>query len=342
MGLGRHGARSDSNFVVMKKALITGITGQDGSYLADLLLEKDYEVYGLERRLSTKNRENVRHIEDKIHWITGDMTDKASLLRALQISTPDEVYNLAAQSFVGHSWQLAEQTTMVNGMGVLFLLQAILEHDKNIRFYQASTSEMFGKVVEDPQSEQTPFRPRSPYAVSKLYAHEITRNLRESYGLYASCGILFNHESPRRGLEFVTRKICDGVARIAAGLEDHIALGNVQAKRDWGYAPEYVEGMWRMLQQDEPDDYVLATGNTYSIKDFLDCAFAYIGILDWEPYVKKDPRYYRPAEVDVLRGDASKAKEKLGWEAKVELKELVDIMMLEEAVRYGIFEEKVS
>ena len=319
-----------------KKALITGINGMDGSHLADLLLEKGYEVYGLERRSAHIKRENTAHIEDRIHYITGDMTDKASLERALMISNPDEVYNLAAQSFVGHSWTLADQTTQVNSLGTLYLLQSIIGHDKSIKFYQASTSEMFGKVVEDPQTEKTPFYPRSPYAVSKLYAHWITKNMRESYDLFACTGILFNHESERRGIEFVTRKICDGVARIIKGIDDHIALGNVDSKRDWGYAPEYVEGMWRMLQHDEPDDYVLATGKTYSIREFLDYAFAYAGIMDWEPYVKKDPRYYRPAEVDVLRGDASKAKEVLGWEPKVDLEMLVSKMMQKEFERYEL------
>lgn len=322
-----------------KKALITGVNGMDGSHLADLLLEKGYEVYGLERRSSVKNRENIKHIEDKIHFITGDMTDKASLERALLLSNPDEVYNLAAQSFVGHSWTLAEQTTQVNSLGVLFMLQSIINYQeqfgKKVKFYQASTSEMFGKVVEDPQTENTPFYPRSPYAVSKLYAHWITKNMRESYNLHASSGILFNHEGPRRGLEFVTRKITDGVARIAKGLDDHISLGNIDSKRDWGYAKEYVEGMWLMLQQDEPDDYVLATGKTYSIREFLDYAFRYIGIVDWEPYVKKDMRYYRPAEVDVLRGDASKAKKVLGWEPETSLSQLVTIMMDAERERYG-------
>jgi GDPmannose 4,6-dehydratase len=252
------------------------------------------------------------------------------------ISNPDEVYNLAAQSFVGHSWTLAEQTTQVNAMGTLFLLQSIIAHDKSIKFYQASTSEMFGKVVEDPQTESTPFYPRSPYAVSKLYAHWITKNMRESYDIFACTGILFNHESERRGIEFVTRKICDGVARIIKGIDDHIALGNVDSKRDWGYAPEYVKGMWMMLQHDEPGDYVLATGKTYSIRQFLDHAFNYAGITDWEPYVKKDPRYYRPAEVDVLRGDATKAKEVLGWEPNVDLESLVSKMMEKEFERYGL------
>lgn len=319
----------------MKKALITGVNGMDGSHLADLLLSKGYEVYGLERRSATINRENTKHIEDKIHYITGDMTDKASLERALMISNPSEVYNLAAQSFVGHSWTLAGQTTEVNSLGTLFLLQSIISHDKTIKFYQASTSEMFGKVVEDPQTEETPFYPRSPYAVSKLYAHWITKNMRESYDIFACTGILFNHESERRGIEFVTRKICDGVAKIRMGVADHISLGNIESKRDWGYAPEYVEGMWRMLQHDEPGDYVLATGKTHSIKEFLTYAFEFIDVSDWQKYVRKDDRYFRPAEVDVLRGDATKAKEILGWEPKIELEELVYRMMEAEAERYG-------
>jgi GDPmannose 4,6-dehydratase len=281
----------------------------DGSHLADLLLSKGYEVYGLERRSAQIKRDNVKHIEDKIQFITGDMTDKASLERALMISNPDEVYNLAAQSFVGHSWTLADQTTQVNSLGVLYLLQSLIAHDKTIKFYQASTSEMYGKVIEDPQTENTPFYPRSPYAVSKLYAHWITKNMRESYDIFACSGILFNHESERRGIEFVTRKICDGVARIKMGLDDHIALGNIDSKRDWGYAPEYVEGMWAMLQHSTPDDYVLATGKTHSIREFLTYAFKFIGVDNWEKYVKKEP--------------------------KVDLENLVYKMMKSEGQRYG-------
>jgi GDPmannose 4,6-dehydratase len=329
-----------------KRALITGVNGMDGSHLADLLLEKDYAVYGLERRSSSINRRNTAHIEDKIRYITGDMTDKGSLQRALYISNPDEVYNLAAQSFVGSSWQLSEQTTKVNSLGTLYMLESILVHNKKIRFYQASTSEMFGKVVEIPQNELTPFYPRSPYAVSKLYAHWITKNFRESYGMFACNGILFNHESERRGIEFVTRKITDGVARIHLGLQETISLGNLDAKRDWGYAPDYVEAMWLMLQQDEEyffnnkvGDFIVATGECHSVRDFLTLAFNNIGIGDWEKYIVQDPRYMRPAEVDILRGDASKAKEILNWESKTNIDELVkkmvenDIKLIKKEIR---------
>jgi len=329
-----------------KRALITGVNGMDGSHLADLLLEKDYAVYGLERRSSSINRRNTAHIEDKIRYITGDMTDKGSLQRALYISNPDEVYNLAAQSFVGSSWQLSEQTTKVNSLGTLYMLESILAHNKQIRFYQASTSEMFGKVVETPQNELTPFYPRSPYAVSKLYAHWITKNFRESYGMFACNGILFNHESERRGIEFVTRKITDGVARIHLGLQETISLGNLDAKRDWGYAPDYVEAMWLMLQQDEEyffnnkvGDFIIATGECHSVRDFLTLAFNNIGISDWEKYIVQDPRYMRPAEVDILRGDASKAKEILNWESKTSIDELVkkmvenDIKLIKKEIR---------
>lgn len=317
-----------------KTALITGINGMDGSHLADFLLEKNYEVYGLERRSSIINHVNTKHIENKIHFITGDMTDKGSLQRALTISNPDEVYNLAAQSFVGSSWQLSEQTTKVNSMGTLYMLESILSYNKNIRFYQASTSEMFGKVVHTPQNENTPFYPRSPYAVSKLYAHWITKNYRESHRLYACNGILFNHESERRGIEFVTRKITDGVARIYLGLQDTISLGNLDSKRDWGYAPDYVEAMWLMLQQEEDiffnnkfGDFVVATGKTHSVGDFLTLAFKSVGIDDWSKHVVQDPRFMRPAEVDLLCGDPTKAKEVLGWESKVGLEEMVDKMV---------------
>lgn len=317
-----------------KRALITGINGMDGSHLADFLLEKDYEVYGLERRSSVQNRSNTKHIEDKIHFVTGDMTDKNSLQRALEVSDPHEVYNLAAQSFVGSSWVLAEQTTKVNSLGTLYLLEAIKDFNSKIRFYQASTSEMFGKVVESPQTETTPFYPRSPYAVSKLYAHWITKNFRESYDLYACCGILFNHESERRGMEFVTRKITDGVAKIALGLEESISLGNLDSKRDWGYAPDYVEAMWLMLQQDRDffmnnkvGDFIVATGKCYSVKEFLQYSFEYVGIPNWQDYVTQDPRFMRPAEVDYLQGDASKAKEVLGWEPKTSLKQMISKMI---------------
>jgi len=317
----------------MKTALITGINGMDGSHLADLLLNKGYEVFGIERRCSTKNRTNTKHLEQNnhFHFITADLTDQNSLYRALKLSHPDEVYNLAAQSFVGSSWDIPVHTSEVNGIGVLRFLEAIREYEndtkRKVRFYQASTSEMFGKMVENPANENTPFYPRSPYGVAKLYAHWMVKNYRESHNMFACSGILFNHESERRGIEFVTRKISDGVARIALGLEDSISLGNLESKRDWGYAPDYVEGMWLMLQQDEPDDYVLATGESYSIKDFLSIAFEEVGIRDWKPYVKQDPKFYRPAEVDVLRGDCQKAKQLLGWESKTSFEDLVKRMV---------------
>jgi GDPmannose 4,6-dehydratase len=316
-----------------KRALITGINGMDGSHLADFLLEKDYEVFGLERRSSVKNRTNTHHLEGKINFLTGDLTDQNSLFRALKESEPDEVYNLAAQSFVGESWNTPEQTSDVTGMGALRMLEAIREFGKDLRFYQASTSELYGRMVENPAKETTPFYPRSPYGVAKLYAHWITKNYRESYDMYNVSGILFNHESERRGLEFVTRKITDGVARISLGLDDSISLGNLDAKRDWGYAKDYVEAMWLMLQLDSPDDYVIATGKAHSIREFLDVAFGFVGIEDWKPYVKQDPRYFRPAEVDVLRGDYSKAKQDFNWEPKTSFEDLVKIMVSEDIKR---------
>ncbi len=314
----------------MKTALITGVNGMDGSHLADLLLTKGYKVWGMERRTSQRNRVNTAHLanDDNFNFIDGDLTDQNSLLRALQKSDPDEVYNLAAQSFVGVSWDIPESTGDVNALGCLRILEAIREYNPKIKFYQACTSEMYGKMVENPANENTHFYPRSPYGVAKLYAYWITKNYRESYNMFACSGILFNHESERRGIEFVTRKITDGVARIHLGLADTISLGNLDSKRDWGYAPDYVEGMWRMLQQDHPDDFVLATGDAYSIRDFLDMAFDAIGIESWESYVTIDPRYFRPAEVDVLRGDYSKAKDILGWQPKVKLKEMVTKMVL--------------
>jgi GDPmannose 4,6-dehydratase len=311
----------------MKRALITGINGMDGSHLADLLLEKGYEVYGMERRTSTPNRTNTKHLEGKINFIHGDLTDQNSLLRCLRESDPQEIYNLGAQSFVGESWNTPDQTSEVNGMGVLRMLEAIREDGEDRKFYQASTSEMFGKVQETPQSESTPFYPRSPYGVSKLYGHWITKNYRESYDIFASSGILFNHESERRGIEFVTRKITDGVARIHLGLQDKITLGNLDAKRDWGYAPDYVEAMWLILQQDEPGDYVISTGETHSIKEFLDLAFQHIGVTDWKNYVEQDPRFMRPAEVDLLRGDSTKAYNELGWKPKTSFEDLVGKMV---------------
>ena len=311
----------------MKTALITGISGMDGSHLADFLLNKGYKVYGMERRSSYVNNINTKHLENQITMLTGDMTDQNSLFRCLKESNPDEVYNLAAQSFVGESWNPPEQTSNVTGLGVLRVLEAIREFNPKIRFYQASSSEMFGRMVENPANENTPFYPRSPYGVSKLYGHWITKNYRESYGMFACSGILFNHESERRGIEFVTRKISDGVAKIKLGLADHISLGNLEAKRDWGYAPDYVEAMWLMLQQEKADDYVIATGKTYSIRDFLDAAFKHIGVDNWAPYIKQDPRFMRPAEVDVLRGNSEKALHNLGWKPKTNLAELVKIMV---------------
>jgi len=329
----------------MKKALITGVNGMDGSHLADLLLEKDYIVYGMERRSSVKNRTNTAHLErnENFHFITADMTDQNSLYRALRDSEPDEVYNLAAQSFVGSSWTIPKQTSDVNGLGVLRLLEAIREYEQDVgekvKFYQASTSEMFGQMVENPSKETTPFYPRSPYGVAKLYAYWMVKNYRESYGMFACNGILFNHESERRGIEFVTRKISDGVAKIKLDLADSIALGNLDAKRDWGYAPDYVEGMWLMMQQDEPDDYVLATGKSHSIREFLDIAFDEVGIENWEDMVVIDPQFFRPAEVEVLRGDATKAQEKLGWTPKTSFEQLVRQMVRNDI---GLIEQQLG
>ena len=311
----------------MKRALITGINGMDGSHLADFLLEKGYNVFGMERRSSSKNRTNTLHLEDKITFLNGDLTDKNSLLRCLKESNPDEVYNLASQSFVGESWNTPEQTGDVTGLGVLRMLEAIREYEKPIKFYQASTSEMFGRMVENPAKETTPFYPRSPYGVAKLYGHWITKNYRESYGMFNCSGILFNHESERRGIEFVTRKISDGVARIHLGIQDKILLGNLDAKRDWGYAPDYVRSMWMMLQQDKPDDYVVATSVAHSIREFLDIAFKQIGITDWDKYILQDERYMRPAEVAVLCGDSTKTRENLGWKPFVTFEEMVSKMV---------------
>ena len=312
-----------------KRALITGINGMDGSHLADFLLEKGYEVFGMERRTSTPNRRNSKHLEDKITFITGDLTDQNSLRRCLVKSNPDEVYNLAAQSFVGESWNTPEQTGDVTAIGALRILEAIREYDlvKRIKFYQASTSELYGRMVENPAKETTPFYPRSPYGVAKLYGHWITKNYRESYDMFNVSGILFNHESERRGIEFVTRKITDGVAKIHLGLEDYITLGNLDAKRDWGYAPDYVEAMWMMLQQSEPDDYVIATGKEHTIREFLDAAFNTVNITNWSKYVLQDERYMRPAEVAVLCGDSTKAKEKLGWSPTTSFEEMVRRMV---------------
>jgi GDPmannose 4,6-dehydratase len=318
-----------------KRALITGITGQDGSYLAELLLNQGYKVYGLVRRLSTPNFWRVEHIRDDIEFIDADLQDQLSLINAVQKSKPDEVYNLAAQSFVATSWDQSILTGDYTGLGVTRMLEACRIIDKSIRFYQASSSEMFGKVVETPQTETTRFHPRSPYGVAKAYGHYITVNYRESYDMFAVSGILFNHESPRRGIEFVTRKISDGVARIAAGKSKELRLGNLDALRDWGYAKDYVEAMWLMLQQDQPDDFVIATGETHSVREFCEIAFTRAG-LDYRDYVKTDERYMRPAEVDLLLGDASKAKRKLGWAPKTSFRELVELMVDEDLCRYGV------
>ena len=298
-----------------KAALITGIHGMDGSHLADLLLDKGYVVYGLARRSTHEGGANILHLDGHPRFVAlvGDLTDQNSLARALKSADPDEIYNLAAQSFVGESWNTPEYTGNVTGLGVLRMLEAVREHGKPVRFYQASSSEMFGKMVRDPSDEDTPFYPRSPYGVAKLYGHWITKNYRESYGMFTASGILFNHESERRGLEFVTRKITRAVAMIQAGKADHVALGNLEAMRDWGYAPDYVKAMWMMLQAEEPRDYVVATGETRSVRDFLTAAFSCIGVKDWTPFVRIDPRFLRPAEVEVLRGDASRIENDLGW-----------------------------
>ena len=317
-----------------KTALITGITGMDGSHLADFLHQKGYKIYGMIRRSSNINFTNIEKIKDEITFINGDMTDQNSLLRCLKDSNPDEVYNLASQSFVGESWNTPEQTSNVTALGVLRILESIREFNPKIKFYQASSSEMFGRMVENPANENTPFYPRSPYGVSKLYGHWITINYRESYNLFACSGILFNHESERRGIEFVTRKITDGVAKIHLGLEETISLGNLDARRDWGYAPDYVEAMWLMLQNNTPRDYVIATGKDYSVRDFIKLSFQYIGEKNWEKYIKIDPRFYRPAEVDVLRGDCTNATKDLGWKPKTDLKQMIEKMVSSDIARY--------
>jgi GDPmannose 4,6-dehydratase len=322
------------SIVMPKKALITGITGQDGSFLTELLLDKGYEVYGVIRRASTFNTERIDHIYQdphesgrRMHLVYGDLNDASSLNKILRDVKPDEIYNLGAQSHVRVSYDIPEYTAEVGALGTLRLLEAIRETGLHqTRFYQASSSELFGKAQEVPQRETTPFYPRSPYAVAKLYAYWITVNYRESYGLFACNGILFNHESPRRGETFVTRKITRAATAIKLGLQEKLYLGNLDAKRDWGYAGDFVRAMWLMLQQEEPNDYVIATGETYSVREFLDEAFGYLD-LDWKRYVEIDPRYYRPAEVDLLIGDASKARKKLGWEPKVTFKQLVRMMV---------------
>lgn len=327
----------------MKRALITGINGQDGSYLAELLLEKGYEVYGLMRRKSVVDYGNVEHIKDKINFIYGDMTDLVSLVNAMRVSKADEVYNLAAQSFVGTSWEQPVATADIDAIGVTNLLEAIKLVKPEARFYQASTSEMFGLVQEIPQRETTPFYPRSPYGVAKLYGHWITKNYRESYDMYACSGILFNHESERRGKEFVTRKITDAVARIKQGVQDHLELGNMDSKRDWGHSKDYVKAMWLMLQQDKADDYVIATNETRTVREFVETAFACVDInVKWhgegveevgiddatgKVVVRINPKFFRPAEVDILIGDPAKAESELDWKREISFKELVERMI---------------
>jgi len=315
----------------MPRAFITGITGQDGLYLAELLLSKGYEVYGLIRGQNNPKLDLVRATVPDVKLVTGDLTDMSSLIRALETAQPDEVYNLGAISFVAYSWENAMLTSDVTGKAVLNILEAVrlYSHDdmSKVRFYQASSSEMFGKVQEVPQRENTLLWPRSPYGVAKVFGHYMTINYRESYGMHASSGILFNHESPRRGPEFVTRKVTQAVARISLGLQDGLTLGNLDAKRDWGFAGDYVEAMWRMLQQPDGDDFVVATGETHSIRDLLDVAFAHVGIDDWSGLVTQDPRFMRPAEVDLLIGDASKARDQLGWTPSVDFPSLVTMMV---------------
>jgi len=309
-----------------KRALITGVTGQDGSYLAEFLLESGYEVCGMVRRSSTLNFERIAHIQDRLTLVAGDLLDEVSMINILRDNRPNEVYNLAAQSFVQTSWNQPVLTGETTALGVTRVLDAIRTVDPEIRFYQASSSEMFGKVLEVPQRESTPFYPRSPYGVAKVYGHWITVNYRESYDLHASSGILFNHESPRRGLEFVTRKVTHGVARIKAGIDEKLALGNLDAQRDWGYAADYVRAMWLMLQQDRPDDYVVATGETHSVKELVELAFSAAG-LDWEEHVVIDERFLRPAEVDLLVGNPSKVEKTLGWHREIEFPALVQMMV---------------
>jgi GDPmannose 4,6-dehydratase len=310
----------------MKRALITGITGQDGSYLAEFLLERGYGVYGMVRRTSFQRFERIRNIVDRVEIIEADLTDQSSLDDAIKAIAPDEVYNLASQSFVPTSWKQPVLTADVTGAGVTRMLEAIRKHKPSAKFYQASTSEMFGKVRETPQSETTPFYPRSPYGVAKVYAHWITVNYRESYNMFACSGICFNHESPRRGVDFISKKVTDGVARIKLGLAETLTLGNLEARRDWGFAGDYVEAMWLMLQQEEPADYVIASGESHSVRDLVETAFEYVGLAA-EPYVVIDPKFFRPAEVDVLVGDASRARSKLGWTPKLSFTAMIQMMV---------------
>lgn len=317
----------------MKRALITGITGQDGSYLAEFLLEKGYKVYGLKRRTSIESYENIKHIVKEIEFVSGDLSDLSSLIQAVKLSLPDEVYNLGAQSFVADSWLQPVYTGEVTGLGVLHMLEAVRQVKPDARFYQASSSEMYGKVIETPQIETTPFYPRSPYGVAKVFGHWITVNYRESYDIFACSGILFNHESPRRGIQFVTRKVTDAVARIKCGLQTELRLGNLDAKRDWGFAGDYIKAMWLMLQQEKPDDYVVATGKTHTVRRLVEIAFDHVG-LKWEDYVIQDPVFIRPAEVDLLLGDSKKAKEILGWEPQVSFENLVKMMVDHDTRKY--------
>ncbi len=321
----------------MKTALITGVTGQDGSYLAELLLKKDYEVYGIVRRSSSSNFERIKHIQDDLKLLQGDLLDQNSLIEAIEGSCPDEVYNLGAQSFVPTSWNQPVLTGEFTALGVTRILEAIRLVNKKIRFYQASSSEMFGKVAEVPQNEQTVFYPRSPYGVAKLYAHWITVNYRESYDLFCCSGILFNHESPRRGLEFVTKKVSNGVARIKMGLSNELRMGNLDAKRDWGFAGDFVEAMWLMVQQDEPEDYVISTDEAHSVKELVEVAFDHVG-LNWKDYVVVDHKFVRPAEVDLLLGDSAKARNKLKWQPKVKFEELIRMMVDYDIERYKVSE----
>jgi len=321
----------------MKTALITGVTGQDGSYLAEFLLKKDYEVYGIVRRSSSSNFERIKHIQDDLKLLQGDLLDQNSLIEAIEGSCPDEVYNLGAQSFVPTSWNQPVLTGEFTALGVTRILEAIRLVNKKIRFYQASSSEMFGKVAEVPQNEQTVFYPRSPYGVAKLYAHWITVNYRESYDLFCCSGILFNHESPRRGLEFVTKKVSDAVARIKMGLSNELRMGNLDAKRDWGFAGDFVEAMWLMVQQDEPEDYVISTDEAHSVKELVEVAFNHVG-LNWKDYVVVDHKFVRPAEVDLLLGDSAKARNKLKWQPKVKFEELIRMMVDYDIERYKVSE----
>ncbi|MCG3134498.1 MAG: GDP-mannose 4,6-dehydratase [Planctomycetes bacterium] len=318
-----------------KCALITGITGQDGSYLAEFLLSRGYRVVGMVRRASTDRMERIEHIRDRIELCQGDLTDQTSLDQAIRELQPDEVYNLAAQSFVPTSWNQPVMTSDVTGLAVTRMLEAVRKYQPKARFYQASSSEMFGKVLETPQRETTPFYPRSPYGVAKVYGHYITVNYRESYGIFACSGILFNHESPRRGLEFVTRKVTDTVARIKAGKADRLKMGNMDARRDWGFAGDFVEAQWLMLQRDDPRDYVVATGTSHTVKDLVEMAFAAAG-LDWQRYVEIDPKLIRPAEVDTLVGDAAKARTELGWKPRVSFPQLVEMMVRADLQRHGV------